>query len=136
MVLIVGGKAQGKRSFAEACQKQKQKEKAAPQALTGQKQEGPQIWDALQDKVEAWLKAMPFAQKEDPETLARSFRETVLQSASEEDILICEETGCGIVPLDGAERLRRDVTGHLCCLLAREAEEVYRVWCGLPQKLK
>ena len=49
---------------------------------------------------------------------------------------VCEEIGLGIVPADREERLWRDVTGRLCCLLAEEAEEVYRLWCGLPQRLK
>lgn len=53
-----------------------------------------------------------------------------------ETVFICQDIFCGIVPMDRKLRLWRDATGKLCQYLTREAEEVYRIICGLEQKLK
>ena len=44
--------------------------------------------------------------------------------------------GCGVVPMDRGDRDRREAVGRLCCDLAREAEAVYRLQCGLAMRLK
>ena len=51
-------------------------------------------------------------------------------------VVIATEIGGGVVPLDPAERERREAAGRLSCLLAERAETVIRVCCGLPQLLK
>jgi adenosyl cobinamide kinase/adenosyl cobinamide phosphate guanylyltransferase len=54
----------------------------------------------------------------------------------EDKILIGDEIGSGIVPLDPFERLWRDETGFLYQTLAERACRVDRVWAGLPCRLK
>lgn len=51
-------------------------------------------------------------------------------------IIICNEIGCGIVPLDKAERLYRELTGGILVKLASKAEKVVRITCGIPQRIK
>lgn len=51
-------------------------------------------------------------------------------------VVIATETGGGVVPLDPEQRRAREAAGRLSCLLAREAETVVRVFCGLPMILK
>lgn len=51
-------------------------------------------------------------------------------------ILICDELGCGVVPADAHARELRERVGRNACTLAGRASEVYRVVCGIPQKLK
>lgn len=51
-------------------------------------------------------------------------------------VVICREVGCGVVPVDREERERREALGRLCCQLARQAEAVWRVACGLGMRLK
>ena len=51
-------------------------------------------------------------------------------------ILITNEIGCGLVPVDAFERAWRDVTGRICCGLAEQAESVVRVTAGLVQVIK
>lgn len=51
-------------------------------------------------------------------------------------IIICDEVGCGIVPMEPFEREWRDETGRVCQLLAAHSHEVTRMWAGLPQALK
>ena len=51
-------------------------------------------------------------------------------------IIICDEIGNGIVPMDPFERVYRERTGRIQVKLAADAEEVERVVCGLAQKIK
>ena len=51
-------------------------------------------------------------------------------------VVSCRELGCGIVPIDPADRLWRDLSGEACQFLAGHSREVYRVICGIPMKLK
>ena len=51
-------------------------------------------------------------------------------------IVICDELGCGVVPLDFEDRVWRERTGRLCGALAKRAERVDRVFCGIAMQLK
>jgi adenosyl cobinamide kinase/adenosyl cobinamide phosphate guanylyltransferase len=51
-------------------------------------------------------------------------------------VLVSNELGYGVVPIDAFDRKYREGTGRLCCLLAKEATEVHRVVCGLGQVIK
>lgn len=50
-------------------------------------------------------------------------------------VVLCDEVGCGVVPMDAGEREWREAVGRLCCSLAARAETVERVFCGLPMTL-
>ena len=51
-------------------------------------------------------------------------------------IVIADEIGNGIVPLDAFEREYREQTGRAEILLAKKADEVIRIICGIGQKIK
>lgn len=51
-------------------------------------------------------------------------------------ILICDEVGGGIVPVKREERDYRECVGRVLCELAREADSVERVYCGVGQTIK
>ena len=51
-------------------------------------------------------------------------------------IIIVNELGCGIVPMDAFEREYRETTGRICCRLAKAAVEVHRVMCGMGMVIK
>ena len=51
-------------------------------------------------------------------------------------IIICDEVGNGIVPMELFEREYRERVGRLLIRLAEQAEEVERVICGIGQKIK
>ncbi len=51
-------------------------------------------------------------------------------------IIICDELGCGIVPMEARDRHLREQVGRLACLLAGQAEAVYRVSCGIGIQIK
>lgn len=50
--------------------------------------------------------------------------------------MICNEVGCGLVPVDPAEREARERTGRLCIQLAQKADRVVRVVCGVGTAIK
>ena len=56
--------------------------------------------------------------------------------ALKEKVIICDDISCGIVPLGKDMRLYRDQVGKIMQLLSREADEVYRIFCGLGDKIK
>lgn len=68
------------------------------------------------------------AEREDLDALA--------EELSRYEVVIATEVGGGVVPIDPAERAAREAAGRLSCLLARRAERVVRVFCGLPVVLK
>ena len=51
-------------------------------------------------------------------------------------VIICDEIGCGIIPATKEERTYRETTGRLLCFIASKAESVYRITCGVEQKIK
>ena len=51
-------------------------------------------------------------------------------------IIISDEIGGGLVPMDAFEREYRERTGRILVELAKGAEEVERVICGIGQKIK
>lgn len=51
-------------------------------------------------------------------------------------IIISDEVGNGIVPVEALEREYRERTGRILVELASKAESVERVICGIGQKIK
>jgi len=55
---------------------------------------------------------------------------------TEFEVVIINEIGNGIIPLEKSERVWREMTGRAGCILASRAEEVVRVCCGIPEVIK
>ncbi len=51
-------------------------------------------------------------------------------------ILVTNELGYGVVPIDAFDRAYREATGRVCSVLAQHSDEVYRVVCGIGQRIK
>ena len=54
----------------------------------------------------------------------------------ENAVVVCREVSGGIVPMDGEERAWRERHGTLMQDMARGADRVTRVFCGLAEVLK
>ena len=124
--LVIGGYAQGKL----ACVKQQfdlseyeQYDRVLPVSGTGGK-------NILIDHLHLWVKKQ-LEEQNDPETALRTFLEKQTNW-----ILISDEVGNGIVPMDTLEREYRERTGRMLITVAQQADEVIRVVCGIGQKLK
>ena len=52
------------------------------------------------------------------------------------EVILSDEIGYGVVPVDASERRYREAAGRLSCRVAERAERVVRVVCGYGQVLK
>ena len=51
-------------------------------------------------------------------------------------VIICDEVGCGVVPMDKKDRLYRETLGKTATIVAQKSDVVYRVYCGIETKIK
>ncbi len=121
MKLIIGGAFQGKLAYASAAAE------IAPEEFADGAVCGFEVLDTCRgmnhfhEYVRRYL-AEGRSVEELPERIVQKNPEVVL---------VANELGCGIVPMDPFERQFREAFGRLCCRLAQEAKEVHRVICGL-----
>lgn len=78
------------------------------------------------DGLEAWLRE---------ETAPFEVLEAMLLEKPNLTI-ICDEVGCGIVPLEASQREWRERVGRVCVWLGGRATRVIRMSCGIPTILK
>lgn len=107
MILIIGGFAAGKRAYARDVLGYRESEFSRDPA------DGAPVLYDLQD--------LP---------------DVTVEMLRGKEVVICNEVGCGLVPMDPAERERREQTGRLCIALAKEADRVIRVVCGVGTVIK
>lgn len=62
--------------------------------------------------------------------------EALLPALYQKQVVICNEVGCGVVPINDADRAWREKVGRVCCALALKAEKVIRVQCGVGTVIK
>ena len=55
---------------------------------------------------------------------------------SQVQILVLDDIGCGVVPLQAKDRIWRERCGRLYCCLTAQADLVQRAWAGLVQTIK
>lgn len=80
--------------------------------------------------LEEWVRALLAAGKEPADAAAG------LAQTYPDGIFVLNEIGSGIVPMEKEERSWREAAGRAGCVLAAQAEEVVRVVCGLPVRIK
>lgn len=129
MKLILGGYAQGKLGYA-------QRELAPLGArvyegrLPGREEQAQEGETVIVNRLHVWVWEC-LAKGKEPEKELADFLKRCPGC-----ILICDEIGNGIVPVEEKERAFRERMGRIQTCLARQAEEVIRVLCGIGQKLK
>jgi adenosyl cobinamide kinase/adenosyl cobinamide phosphate guanylyltransferase len=60
----------------------------------------------------------------------------LLDPLLKKDVVVCNEVGSGVIPLERRDREAREATGRLCIRLAQNAERVVRLVCGIPTLIK
>lgn len=58
-----------------------------------------------------------------------------LLSLPQDTVIISREIGCGVVPMDPIIRSWREYHGIILARLAKDADSVTRIFCGLAEKL-
>lgn len=130
MILIIGGSSQGKRRFAK---------ETFTELLSGCSfADGESAsWEAFQKAPCGYNLHLMIRRLLEAGKPSAWLTETLPQKlAGSMQILITDEIGYGIVPLDPFEREYRETTGRVCCELAALADEVWRVVAGLGKRIK
>ena len=112
MILIIGGYAAGKRSYVR-------------ESLG---YTDAQMADGVLNDLPVVFNAQDLAMTHPTETL--------LPALLQKDVVIVNEMGAGVIPMEKSQRMAREAGGRLAILLAQQAERVVRIVCGLPQILK
>lgn len=124
MHLIIGGAYQGKLTYAKA-------------------QYGfadDQICDCTKEKIDFSYPCVTHVEEFSYECAqngvdpVKYFEER--KSEWKDSVLICRDISGGVIPMDVKDRMWREVHGSLCQYLAKEAEMVSKLFCGLEQRLK
>ena len=55
---------------------------------------------------------------------------------NQDTIVICNDISCGVVPSDAVLRKWREEKGRSMAMLSRKSDEVVRLFCGIPAKIK
>lgn len=113
MILIVGGEGSGKRTFAQS------------------------LGYRLEDMADGVLDERPVVYHVEQMVQSNiAGAESLRQALEEKEVVICNEVGSGVIPVDRQLRLGREATGRLCVLLAQKATAVVRLVCGIPTVIK
>ena len=167
MIMVIGGRCQGKSSFAKEHFENRVQEKGKTQETCLEDHQKNLKTDPWTDgETATWEEFLASAWSRNFHLLVRRIlkkdetlglpdeQETALfettsaglhnwknlaetiYNANPDRILVTDEIGYGIVPIDPFEREYREETGRICCLLAEKSEEIWRVCCGIGTRLK
>ncbi len=128
MILIIGGAWQGKLDFA--------------MELAGAKGRKKQVAEGTTDSFDAAV-SYPIIHNFH-EYIKRILQDgtsvedfiSILEKDNPEVIIITNEMGCGIVPMDYEDRLWREEAGRASVRIAKSSKEVYRLVCGIATQIK
>ena len=113
MILVVGSAASGKRDY-----------------VTSLGYSDREIADGILDSSPVLYNLQDLVAR-NPEKSA-----DLLASLLEKEVVVCNEVGSGVIPLERSDREAREQTGRLCNRLAQQADKVVRLVCGIPTVIK
>lgn len=127
MVLIVGGRSQGKVDFAKSLFPEIKKENIGD----GRTAEPAELMScSVLTHFESLVKRL-LSEGKKPEEWMEGYLKVCPKA-----VIISDEIGGGVIPMDNFEEEWRETTGRLLCDLARRSESFYRVICGYGLKIK
>lgn len=59
-----------------------------------------------------------------------------LVTENKDAVILCDEVGAGVVPIEKSERDYRDIVGRAQIQLAAVSQNVIRIFCGIGVKIK
>ncbi|MEL7658552.1 MAG: bifunctional adenosylcobinamide kinase/adenosylcobinamide-phosphate guanylyltransferase [Bacillota bacterium] len=133
MHLIFGGAYQGKLDYAK--QRYQLNEEDIYSCGSGKSMENGSIPEIdftkkAVDQLEEFVLCCVYSGME-----ARDYLEAH-RSQWKDSIIICTDISAGVVPCDKELRAWREMVGRTMMYLGKEAEEVTRMFCGIPQNIK
>jgi adenosyl cobinamide kinase/adenosyl cobinamide phosphate guanylyltransferase len=114
MVLVIGGRASGKREYVKAAYGYGDADMS----------------DDIADSLPVVYDLQRICHTRPGEA------DAIYEAAQKKAVVICDEIGSGVVPIDIHERRWRDECGRLCARLAASADTVVRVTCGIGVTIK
>jgi adenosylcobinamide kinase/adenosylcobinamide-phosphate guanylyltransferase len=126
MVLVTGGAYQGKLQYVLELTGLSQADTADCESCRTESIYSAKILDNFQMLIKRIL-----SEKKDMSKILEQ-----LVHENPDVIIIVDEVGCGVVPVDSFERLYRETVGRVSCTLAGKAKEVHRVVCGIGTVIK
>ena len=126
MELYIGGFAQGKLAYV----RKKYPQYTDLDVMDGSMPCGFHQHFKIWNHFHLWVKRR-LLEGGDPESELEQFL-----TAYPDSIIICDEIGNGIIPLDHEERQYREYTGRLLCRIAKEAVCGERIICGVGCRIK
>ena len=81
-------------------------------------------------EIDKWLLALTESDADAAEALE------LFMDENKDVIVICNDVSCGVVPIDGTLRKWRETVGKSLAELSRASDEVVRLFCGIPTRLK
>ena len=125
MILVIGAEGSGKKDYVKGLgYSEMQFGNAADDALP--------VLDGLHKLVFS----DPKTYKEQMTKMEATGETDFLIPYLRKEVVICNEVGSGIIPMDANDRMAREQTGRLCIQLAKRAEKVVRMVCGIPNIIK
>lgn len=124
--LIVGGSFQGKLNFVcEQLQYSKNQVVCSEEYIEKGMQNRSVLY-GFHRIMQCWLE-----DGKSPEDLVE-----ILLKDENLQVIISDEVGRGVVPLEKDERYSREQIGRALCKIASSVDQVYRIQCGLATKIK
>ena len=109
MKLYIGGAYQGQAELAQA------------------ENPGGEIFSEFHNTIRSAV----LEKNQEPRDFARRFC-----AAHPDAIVVANEVGAGVVPIEASDRAFREAVGRALCVIAQEAECVTRCVCGIGVRLK
>jgi len=81
-------------------------------------------------EIDKWILAL-VKNNIDVEKAMRQFIAT-----NQNAVVICNDISCGVVPLDPVFRKWREAVGRSLAVLSRASDEVIRLFCSIPARVK
>ncbi len=126
MIMITGGAYQGKREFARQDLKIAQNDMLSGEECSFTEPfNAPCVFD-----YHLLIKRLD-AEAADPIEYTQR-----LIAQNPNIVIIMDEVGCGIVPMQKSQRRYRELVGNVGCLIAKNSDAVVRVNCGIAVCIK
>lgn len=133
MILIIGGFCQGKAEYLKSLPEYK---KWTVDGHIPESADGAADSQDMAYKCPVILGFHQYIKRMSPDEPAiQAFIDRIMLE-NPHAIITMDEVGGGIVPMDPADRIYRELAGHAGQRLAKEASQVHRVLCGIGSRIK